>query len=86
MSITERTLSRWSHHEAGTDFKEAHVPIREALDAHQGMSKFKYEVFLQGSYKNDTSLGGDCDVDVVVRLSSKLKPAVAALDQQLGKG
>ena len=40
---------------------------------------FKYEVFLQGSYKNDTNLGGDSDVDVVIRLSSKLKPAVAAL-------
>ena len=31
--------------------------------------QFKYEVFLQGSYKNDTNLGGDSDVDVVVRLS-----------------
>ena len=55
------------------------MPIRQALDAHQGLSKFKYEVFLQGSYKNDTNLGGDSDVDVVVRLSSKLKPAVATL-------
>ena len=27
------------------------------------------EVFLQGSYKNDTNLGGDSDVDVVVRLT-----------------
>ena len=79
MSIPESTLARWSHHEAGTAFKQAHVPIREALEAHKGLSQFKYEVFLQGSYKNDTNLGGDSDVDVVVRLSSKLKPAVAAL-------
>ena len=79
MSIPERTLSRWSHHEAGTAFKEAHMPIREALYAYQGLSRFKYEVFLQGSYKNDTNLSGDSDVDVVVRLSSKLKPAVVAL-------
>ena len=79
MPIPESTLSRWSHHEAGTPFKQAHVPIREALDAHKGLSQFKYEVFLQGSYKNDTNLGGDSDVDVVVRLSSKLKLAVADL-------
>ncbi len=79
MSIAESTLASWSHHEAGTAFKQAHVPIRKALEAHKGLSQFKYEVFLQGSYKNDTNLGGDSDVDVVVRLSSKLKPAVADL-------
>ena len=79
MPITERTLSRWSHHRASTAFTQAHLPIREALEAHTGLSKFKYEVFLQGSYKNDTNLGGASDVDVVVRLSTKLKPAVAAL-------
>ena len=79
MSIPESTFAKWSHHEAGTAFKQAHVPIREALEAHKGLSQFKYEVFLQGSYKNDTNLGGDSDVDVVVRLSSKLKPVVAAL-------
>lgn len=86
MSIPESTLAKWSRHEAGTAFKQAHVPIREALEAHRGLSQFKYEVFLQGSYKNDTNLGGDSDVDVVVRLSSKLKPAVAALTgEQLQK-
>ena len=79
MPISESTLSRWSHHQAGTAFKQAHVPIREALDAHQGLSNFKYEVLRQGSYKNDSNLGGDSDVDVVVRLSSKLKPRVVAL-------
>ena len=86
MSISESTLARWSHHEAGTAFKQAHVPIRQALEAHEGLSQFKYDVFLQGSYKNDTNLGGDSDVDVVVRLSLKLKPAVAALaGEQLRK-
>ena len=49
-------------------------PYGQALEAHKGLSQFKYEVFLQGSYKNGTNLGGDSDVDVVVRLSSKLKP------------
>ena len=79
MPIPESTLSRWSHHQAGTAFKQAHVPIREALDAYKGLSQFKYEIFLQGSYKNDTNLGGDSDVDVVVRLAPKLKPRVVVL-------
>ena len=55
------------------------MPIREALDAYKGLSQFKYEVFLQGSYKNGTNLGGDSDVDVVVRLASKLKPRLVVL-------
>ena len=33
----------------------------------------------RASYKNDTNLGGDSDVDVVIRLTTKLKPRVAAL-------
>ena len=79
MSIAESTLAGWSHHEAGTAFKQAHVPIRKAMQEHKGLSQFTYEVFLQGSYKNDTNLGGDSDVDVVIRLASKLKPSVVAL-------
>ena len=30
---TGRQSARWSHHQAGTAFKQAHVSIREALDA-----------------------------------------------------
>ena len=36
MAMTECTLAKWSHHEAGTAFKQAHVPIRKALEAHEG--------------------------------------------------
>ena len=31
MPIPESILAQWSHHRAGTAFKQAHVPIREAL-------------------------------------------------------
>ena len=82
MPIPERTLTRWSHHKAGTAFKQAHVPIREALAAYDWPSDIKYQVFLQGSYKNDTNLGGDSDVDVVVRLNHRLRPRVAELSGQ----
>lgn len=79
MAIPERTLSRWSHHQAAKAFKQAHVPIRQALAAHKGLEQFRYEVFLQGSYKNDTNLGGDSDVDVVIRLAHKVNADVVAL-------
>ena len=79
MPIAESTLSRWSHHQAATAFKRAHLPIRKAMEEHKGLSQFTYEVFLQGSYKNDTNLGGDSDVDVVIRLAHKLDPQVVTL-------
>ena len=79
MPIAERTLSRWSHHRAATAFTQAHLPIRAALDNYSWPSGMTYEVFLQGSYKNDTNLGGDSDVDVVVRLNQRLRPRVAEL-------
>ena len=82
MPIAERTLSKWSHHRAATAFTQAHLPIREALDTYSWPSDIKYEVFLQGSYKNDTNLGGDSDVDVVVRLNQRLRPRVAELSGQ----
>ncbi len=79
MPIPESRLSRWSHHQAATAFTQAHLPIRAALHAYSWPLEIKYEVFLQGSYKNDTNLGGDSDVDVVVRLNQRLRPRVADL-------
>ncbi len=79
MPIPESRLSRWSHHQAATAFTQAHLPIRAVLHAYRWPSDIKYEVFLQGSYKNDTNLGGDSDVDVVVRLNQRLRPRVAEL-------
>ena len=59
--------------------KQAHVSIRDALAADDRLAKFKHEVLLQGSYKNNTNLRRDSDVDLVVRLAHKLSPGVAAL-------
>ena len=41
MPIPEFTLSRWSHDLAGTAFKHAHMPIREALAVYEGLSRSK---------------------------------------------
>ena len=43
MPIPESTLSRWSHHQAATAFKQAHLPIRKAMEEHRGLSQFTYE-------------------------------------------
>ena len=83
MPIPESKLSRWSHHRAATAFTQAHLPIRAALDAYSWPPDMNYQVFLQGSYKNDTNLGGDSDVDVVVRLNQRLRPRVVELSGRL---
>ncbi len=70
MSIPESQLERWSHQGAVTTAKNTHESIRTALEQYSWPDKVKYEVYLQGSYKNDTNIRGDSDVDVVVQLNS----------------
>ncbi len=76
MPILESILGRWSHHHAATASVQAHTVIRDAL-ARQVLPL--HEMFLQGSYKNDTNLRRDSDVDLVVQLDERLRPGVAAL-------
>ena len=85
MPIPGSILGSWSHHRSGTASKQAHVSIRNALASYTGWAKeTKYEIFLQGSYKNDTNLHRDSDVDVVVQLMEELPPQVAKFrDSQL---
>lgn len=71
MPIPESQLERWSHQGAVNTAKRTHESIREALSRYQRWPEgIKYEVYLQGSYKNDTNIRGDSDVDVVVQLNS----------------
>ena len=79
MPIPGSDLSRWCHPRSAMASKQAHVSIRDALAADDRLSEFRYGVFLQGSYKNNTNLRKDSDVDLVVRLAYKLSPSVTAL-------
>ena len=70
MSIPESQLKTWSHQGAVTTAKQTHESIRAALKAYDWPKEVRYEVYLQGSYKNDTNIRRDSDVDVVVQLNS----------------
>jgi predicted nucleotidyltransferase len=70
MPIPESQLETWSHQGAVTTAKQTHESIRAALKAYDWPKEVRYEVYLQGSYKNDTNIRGDSDVDVVVQLNS----------------
>lgn len=80
MPIAKSTLSRWGHHRPGTASVQTHLSIREALAAYAWPDDIKYDTFLQGSYKNNTNLRRDSDVDVVVQLQARLRPRVAVLE------
>jgi hypothetical protein len=70
MPIPESQLERWSHQGAVENARRTHESIRAALEAYNRLRGVQYEVYLQGSYKNDTNIRGDSDVDVVVQLNS----------------
>lgn len=70
MGISESQLETWSHQGAVTTAKSTHESIRNALNSYAWPDGISFEVYLQGSYKNDTNIRRDMDVDLVVQLNS----------------
>ena len=50
--------------------KETVASVEHALSSYTWPDGVRYQVYLQGSYKNSTNIRGDSDVDVVVQLNS----------------
>jgi len=73
MPIPESQLETWSRQGAVKTAKQTHESVRNALEAYNWPSDVQYEVYLQGSYKNDTNIRGDSDVDIVVQLNSAFR-------------
>ncbi len=72
MAIPETKLTTWSNPGATTTARRTHESIRAALDDYNWPDNIDFEIYLQGSYKNDTNIRGDSDVDVVVQLRSSV--------------
>lgn len=80
MPIPGSILGSWSHHRSGMASKQAHKSIRDTLTSYKGWAQdVIFDMFLQGSYKNGTNLKRDSDVDLVVQLSTRIRPRVVAL-------
>ena len=80
MAIPETQLETWSHPGAGPGSRDTYQTVRGALmDAKSGYAKKDFEVFLQGSYGNDSNIYGESDVDVVIRLDSTIRGDVSDL-------
>lgn len=71
MPIPESQLETWSHQGSIQQSSGTYQTIRSALLADDsGYANKSFEVFLQGSYGNDTNIYSESDVDVVIRLDS----------------
>lgn len=85
MPISESQLETWSHLGSVQQSKNTYQSMRTALeDSKAAYAAKDYEIFLQGSYGNDTNIRGDSDVDTVIRLDSIMNSDVSDLpaDQQ----
>jgi hypothetical protein len=86
MAIPEAQLETWSHQGAKTTSAATYDTVRRILERPgTGYASQIYDVFLQGSYANDTNIYADSDVDIVVRLKSTFQPDLSGLpdDQQV---
>ena len=71
MAIPESQLTTWSHQGAVAQSASTYATVKNTLDDYNSPYYAKdFESFLQGSYKNDTNVYRDSDVDVVMRLDS----------------
>jgi tRNA nucleotidyltransferase (CCA-adding enzyme) len=71
LAIPESQLEAWAAFVPSAISKATADSIRTTLKAMESVVRFQeFNVYLQGSYKNDTNLRGDSDVDVVVELTS----------------
>lgn len=70
MPIPENQLQTWAHQGAVTSAAETVASIEHALNSYSWPDGIQREVYLQGSYKNNTNIRGDSDVDVIVQLNN----------------
>ena len=81
MPIPESQLSGWSNHGPQQASIRTHETIRKVLIAHRWPSGMNYDFYLQGSYRNDTNIPGDSDVDVVLEMNSTIQYDLHSLSQ-----
>ncbi len=71
MAIPESQLETWSHQGSIAQSSATYQTIKNALESSAAKYAGRdFDVFLQGSYHNDTNIYAESDVDVIVRLNS----------------
>lgn len=69
MAIPESQLDTWSHQGSITQSSNTYNTIKGVLEARTTpYAGNQFDIFLQGSYGNDTNIYSESDVDIIIRL------------------
>jgi len=80
VAIPEAQLETWSHQGSVTQSAGTYAIVKNALENPNALyAERSFEVFLQGSYGNDTNIFSESDVDIVIRLDSVMRSDVSGL-------
>src|SRR6266849_5869253 len=80
MAIPESQLNTWSSQGSITQSKSTYGSVKSALENPKALyADRSFEVFLQGSYGNDTNVFAESDVDTVIRLDSIMRSDLSGL-------
>lgn len=81
MAISERQLETWSHQGSKVQSASTYQAIKAVLeDEDAPCANRAFEVFLQGSYGNDTNVYAESDVDIVICLTEAFNSDTSDLD------
>jgi hypothetical protein len=68
MTISEDQLATWAHQGPTSQFTATYDTLKNVLKSSSAAyANRSFEIFLQGSYANDTNIYADSDVDVVIK-------------------
>lgn len=82
MAIPEAQLETWSHQGAIQGSSSTYNAIKKTLEAKGSPYAGKdFQVFLQGSYGNDTNIYAESDVDIVITLKDCFYSDLTALSE-----
>ena len=82
MPIPESQLDTWSHQGSITQSSNTYNTIKNALEASTAPYAGKdFQVFLQGSYGNDTNIYAESDVDIVIQLNECFHSDLTAITE-----
>ncbi|MEV0714886.1 nucleotidyltransferase [Asanoa sp. NPDC050611] len=80
MTIPADQIEEWARQGDSTRPAWTEAVLREALTDARRLKEIPYEIFLQGSYANDTNLRHESDVDLVVSMRLPFEEDIARLD------
>lgn len=82
MAIPEARLETWAGPGATATATSTYTSVKTALDAIAWPEGCAPTIYLQGSYRNDTNIYSESDVDVVVEFDCTYKSDLSALPQE----